>query len=452
VIFKLRHFTHPIEILRFRRFLEASQWWPRERLEAWRRARLLRTLDHAFTEVPHFRALARERGLRAPDVASWEGLRELPFLDRDDVVRLGEKLHARHPGRHEAIPSETSGSTGTPMRFLLDRSANVLEFSSLWRVLNWTGYRFGQRFASFSGRVLAEGRLWEHDWRLNCLHVSTFDFKRDSVPSVVERLRRFEPRVLKGYPSSLSLLARWIEETGVEAPRPAAVLCGSETLLDVQRDVLARVFKCPVHDFYGQNERAALASTCPRGRLHVHEEYSHVELLDDEGRPVPPGTAGHVVTTSFHNLAMPLIRYRTRDLAVESREPCPCGRPHRTLERVLGRAEDVVVTPDGRHVGRLDAAFKYAAHIRSSQVVQETVDALVVRIVRAEGYRGEVEEPALERHLRDRVGSAIRIQFEYVDRIAAGRNGKIKFVVSKVAPQYQTSAAIDLGRVAVGSS
>lgn len=432
--FRLRDFVgHPLEILRFRRFLESSQWWSRERLEAWGLARLRRIVAHALANVPYYGRVARERGFRAEHVRSFEDLALFPILDRDDVVRHHDALVARNARRFEPLPGETSGSTGTPMRFLLDRHTNVLEFASLWRVLSWAGYRFGDRFVSMSGRLLPSGRLWQYDWRLNCLHVSTFDLRRENTREVADRIARFRPRLVKGYPSSISLLARWIVEDGIPAHRPHAVLCGSETLLDHQRATIERAFRCAVHDFYGQNERAALVSTCPRGTRHVHLEYSHVEVLDARGVPAVEGDAGEVVTTGFHNLAMPLIRYRTRDLAVRAAGACRCTRVHTPIERIVGRIEDVVVTPDGRHVGRLDAALKHARGILVSQVVQTTRDAITVRIVRTPEWT-PAEEPGLVRHLRDRLGSAIAIGFEYVDRIEPGPNGKIKFVVSKVAP------------------
>ena len=128
---------------------------------------------------------------------------------------------------------------------------------------------------------------------------------------------------------------------------------------------------------------------------------------------------------------MPLIRYRTDDIAGPPEpSPCTCGRTYRTLKRIVGRIEDVVITPDQRYVGRLDAAFKYSPGIRLSQIVQDTPDEIVVNIVKASSYNSKDEE-TLIRELRARLGHEIKIKLRSVDAIPAGSNGKLKFVISR---------------------
>lgn len=207
------------------------------------------------------------------------------------------------------------------------------------------------------------------------------------------------------------------------------MLTCAESLLDHQRRLVVQVLDCPVYDFYNQNERACLVSTCEEGTYHIHEEYAFVELAPTGA----PGTRS-IITTSFHNRAMPLIRYQTDDLA-EVGGPgadCACGRSYASLGRIIGRVEDVVVTPDGRHVGRLDAAFKYSPGIRMSQVVQDSPDLIEVRIVPAATYSAR-DRDRLDEELHARLGQAIGIHYQLVDDIAPGKNGKVKFMVSTLA-------------------
>ena len=159
------------------------------------------------------------------------------------------------------------------------------------------------------------------------------------------------------------------------------------------------------------------------------------EVIDpDTGKPVADGESGELVITTLSKQAMPMIRYRTRDITAIHPEPCGCGRTYRTLKRIIGRIEDVVITPDHRYVGRLDAAFKYSPGIRLSQIVQETSDEIVVNIVRASSYNSD-DEKTLLRELRTRLGEEIRITLRFVDEIPAGNNGKLKFVISKPGRQ-----------------
>lgn len=429
MIFRLRDFVvYPAAIKRFHDLLLASQGWAPDRLRGWVQERLERTLVHASARVPYYRrTLAPFRNSFASMVERLD-ISELPYLTKEDVRSHFGELHADDWREYRTTPTHTSGSSGTPTKFLLDGDSNVSHFAAIWRVLNWAGYKFGDRFADLTGHVSKHGHLVEYDLRLNCLHLSSFDFKRENIGNYVERLRRFQPVLLKAYPSSLDLFCRWARDAGLQLPEPGAVLTCAESLLEHQRLMIRETLSAPLFDFYNQNERAALISTCRSGRYHIHEEYSLVEQ-------VPQSTkwedSREIVATTFHNLAMPLIRYRTGDLVTQDDGTrCTCGRHYRTVRSIQGRIEDVVVTPDGRHVGRLDAAFKYSPGIRLSRIVQRTPRDIRVDIVKAASYSTQDGE-TLERELRARLGVAIGIHFNFVEDIPVGTNGKIKFVVSE---------------------
>ena len=429
--FRLRDFAYPLGILRLRRSLEATQWWSEARLSAWQDERLCALVRHAAAQVPYYARVLGEAGV---DPAAFRGtadLARLPLLSKDLVREHEAALHARHAWRYGPRPSLTSGSTGTALRFLLDRPTNVLEFATLWRQFNWAGYRFGDTFCDLRGRVVhaADGVVW--DPRLRSLNLSSFELTRERARVYAARIRAARPALVRGYPSSISVLARWMLEDGLDVPPPRAVLTSSETLLEADREIIGRAFGAPVLDYYGQMERVAFIGMCAEGRYHVVPEYGVVEVLDDHDRPVAPGVEGQLVATGLHHRAMPFIRYQTRDLVVLGRESCPCGRAYATVERITGRLEDLVITPDGRHVGRLDAAFKYSQGIRLAQIVQDSAEAITVRIVRAPSY-SEADSRTLLRELRARLGEAIHIDLVFVDAIATTAAGKLQFVVSRV--------------------
>ncbi len=432
VIFRLRDYIfYPGPIWRQHRWLQKAERWTRQERQAWARQRLGQLLEHAVTQVPYYRETLGPYRRQLADMAAALDLSELPLLTKEDVRRHYDKLRSDDAGRRRTNTTETSGSTGTPTRFLLDADSNINQFAAIWRVLNWTGYRFGQRYADMTGFLPRGDGLWQYDWRTNCLHLSSFNFKKEHMPTYVAKMNQFHPAFIKAYPSALYLFCRWLDELGLTY-RPPRVLCCAESLLEHQRALFERVLHCPIYDFYGQNERGALISTCERGSYHVHEEYALTEFL-----PTGDPSMHAIVATNYHNWAMPLIRYRTDDLAeLGPDEPCACGRTYRTVQRIIGRVEDIVVTPDGRHVGRLDAAFKYSNGIRLSQVIQERIEEILVRIVPAEDF-GPGDIARLERELRARLGPEIAIRYEYVDDIPPGPNGKVKFMVSRLG--YSTT-------------
>jgi phenylacetate-CoA ligase len=166
--------------------------------------------------------------------------------------------------------------------------------------------------------------------------------------------------------------------------------------------------------------------------MHIRELHSVLEVLDEDGLPVEPGGTGELVCTSLGNRAMPMFRYRIGDrVTLASTEQCVCGRGGRLVAEVQGRDEDVIVTPDGRHVGRLDHIFKDLVQVAEAQVVQTEVAAVILRIVRRAGYT-EADSRKILAEARLRLGDAIRIDLQFVDRIPRAANGKIRFAVSSV--------------------
>jgi phenylacetate-CoA ligase len=427
--FRLRDFVlYPLAIKRFHDLLLQSQFWSHERLQGWVQERLDRSLRLAVRTVPYYRRTLGPHASRFTEYVDRLDLSELPSITKDTVRLHGAELRADSSTIRASVV-RTSGTTGTPAEFLVDGASNIAQFASLWRVLNWAGYSFGDRFVDIR-RNPSQGPLIRRDRRLNALVIPVFHFRRENVPLYLEQLRRFDPVLIKSYPSAIDLFCRWLRELGLEY-RPRALLTCAETLLDHQRAVIQEVLRCPMFDFYNHNERAGLISTCDHGRYHIHEEYSWVELVGDDGRPAPSGAAGEVVTTTLHNDVMPLIRYRTGDLATRGDQAsCECGRPHRTVARINGRITDVIVTPDGRHLGGLEHAFMRAGGVHRSQIVQETVDEIVVNIVKAPSYT-PADGEQIERGLRSFVGGEMRIRLNYVDAIQPGENGKVQFVVSK---------------------
>ncbi len=425
---------HPLAIKRRHDVLLESQYWTPPQRREWVQERLERTLRHAVRNVPYYRRTLGPHESRFNEMIDRLDLSELPVLSKQDVRVHFDELCADGISSVERNLVRTSGTTGTPTRFLMDQESNLNQFASMWRALNWAGYRFGNRFADF--RADPDKRFAaSYDARQNCLVFPIEYLKKDNVPRYVNALKAFRPAVIKGYPTTLNLVCHWMKELGLDELQVKRVVCCAETLRDHHRATIEKVMQCPVYDFYAQNERAALISTCEKGRYHVHEEYSFVESPSEELDRPGPAKSIEVVTTTFHNLAMPLIRYQTGDLVtLGDGAPCECGRTYRIVGRIDGRLQDMVVAPDGRHLGSLEHAFFDAPGVQMSQIVQRTTAGIEVKIVRAKDFVAEDLE-RVEARLRGMIGDEMDIEISLVDSIPAGENGKIPFVISTPGSQ-----------------
>jgi phenylacetate-CoA ligase len=195
----------------------------------------------------------------------------------------------------------------------------------------------------------------------------------------------------------------------------------------MDRQVLIDQMGCQVFDEYNSAERVSLIQTCEYGNYHIASDYGFTELL-----PVDGGRY-ELVGTGFNNLLMPLIRYRLGDLVEldSGKERCQCGRQFPCVKSVIGRMDDYVRTPDGRHVGRLSQVFKGVRNVAMGQIVQDSLKCVTIRIVPYAGFDEDTKRQVFNQAC-ERLGTDIDIKVELVSDIPRSANGKFKLVVSKL--------------------
>jgi len=393
-------------------------------------------LGHAAARVPYYRALFREQGFDPERVRGLADLERVPLLTKDAVRRNASDLLSEGEEPARLVCIHTSGTTGTPLDLYQSRALFQKEYAFWWFHRSWAGVRRGCRTATLAGHPVVPAEqdrvpFWVRNRLENQMLFSSYHMSPGNLEHYCCALERFRPELVHGYPSSIYLVALRLNDDGVRTVRPRAVFTSSETLLEHQRAEIERAFGCKAYSYYGNAERAGYIGECERGSFHVMAEHSIAEFLNDDGAPVRPGEEGVLVCTNVDNLAMPLIRYVTGDVAVPlpAGERCPCGRGGRLVRSLVGRVEDYVVTPDGAHVGRLDHILKGVRHVREAQVYQPAVDRVVLKVSRDEGY-SEADERTLLANTRERLGTSMDIAFEYVDRVERTAGGKFRFVVS----------------------
>ena len=417
-----------------RQAIERSQWLPPEGWQALQLEEARSLALHAARQVPYYRELFGRLGIDPLAWRSLDDLHALPELSRDDVIEAGASLLAEG-GPWLRFKGSTSGTTGRAMLGWRDRASIAVEQAFVERQAAWAGYRPGERRAWLRGDPVvpahqSDGPLWRHNRAENMLMLSSYHLSPGNGAAYIEALERFDPVMLQAYPSSISYLARWLEEHDqvYRGPSLRGIVTSSETLGAADRQVIAERFGCRVFDWYGAFERVAAIGTCEHGNYHVLEDYGCVEF-----EPNGDGTA-NLIGTGFGNRSMPLFRYRADDVVVPA-DPgyqCPCGRSFRVIERVLGRVDDVIRTPDGRHVVMLDWIFAGLFGLMEAQVVQDRLDEVRIRIVAGSEF-GFADEQALLARALERLGPRVRIRIERVAQIERTRNGKFRQIVSRLS-------------------
>jgi phenylacetate-CoA ligase len=334
------------------------------------------------------------------------------------------------------IHRHTSGTTGKSLQFYSQKSGIAFQWAVWWRHRKRFGIDFGTWHLNFTGKVVAPiGQRRPPFWRWNRpVHqvlVGMHHLTTAKVTALVSFLNANRFELFTGYPSIVHAFVLAARECGLDLRvRPKVVSTGAENMLDYQQRDISEYTGAILTDTYGLSEGCGNASHCPQFVYHEDPEFGILECVD----PVPLGEGrirGRIVCTGFAHPAFPFIRYDTGDMGIWVDPPaaCPCGRKSRVLLGVEGRADDYVVTPEGNRIMRFDYIFKDTPSVRESQIVQEKLGEVVVRILRRPSYSTR-DEQSISKEIHHWISPRLEVRFQYVDEIERESNGKFKAVKS----------------------
>jgi phenylacetate-CoA ligase len=422
--------------------LEQMQWYPADRLEDYQNQQLRTLIRHCYDNVPYYRKIMDDSKLQPADISTISDLPLLPILTREDIKRNFAGLTAHNIKRSQLYVGHTSGTTGSPLEFLYDRRICLMKNVVDWRQKHWGGVNFGDKIAFFLGRVVVpisqtKPPFWRANWVLNHLFFSSFHLSSGNMARYIEKLERFNPMAVEGYPSTAYIIARYLLSQKRIFP-VKAVFTSSETLFPQQREIIEKAFACPVFDFYGLAERVAFASECNAHEgHHINTDFGVIEILNRNLQPVARGEIGRIVATGLHNYGMPLIRYQTSDVTSLKDRKCSCGREFPLMEDVTTKAEDIITTRDGRYISSsiLTHPFKPMHNVAESQIIQEDRESIRVKIVKLPSY-DDKDTLYLQEELKKRVGAGMKIDIEFVESIPRTPSGKFRWVISRVPLEF----------------
>lgn len=409
---------------------------PLENLINLQNERLQKIIRHAYENVPYYKDLFDRLKLKPGDIKNAEDLSKIPILEKDIIRKSPNSLVARNIDKREIVLQYTSGTTGTPLELYntLDglQYSHALEFF----VRYIYGLTLKSKQASFIGRIVVpysqtNPPFWHYNLILNQYLFSSYHMSDQYLLYYIDKLEDFHPDEIVGYPSSIYILAKFLVKNNIKSIRPKVVFGNSEPILAYQREVMEEAFHCPVREWYSSTEQAFFAYQCPYENYHIVHPYGIVEIVDSKDNDLNYDEIGDLVCTGLTNYAMPLIRYRIGDSASIGIVDCPCSNKSMVFKEILGRSDDILVTPDGKHIGRLDPVFKGLKGIKECQIIQKDIDKILLKIVKEESY-SEKDTEILIASLVKRIGTTMKIQVEYTNEIPRGYNGKFRAVVSEI--------------------
>lgn len=428
--------SNVISTLNKLRLLPLTQWRKRLDAESLRRTQLRllkRRMQHAYRHVPLYRDRWDKVGVHPDQLRTLEDLRRFPIIEKDDIRdAFPTGAVARGTDLSRCRIQQTSGSSGQCMEIALDWRSDDARALFTQRVYGMHGFTFWRRTAYLFPYPLPlqkNLRLYQNR------HIDS------NLPAgrIVDTLLEFRPHLLAATPSDLFDLCDGFDgdlrQLGL-----MAICVHSEPMSQDERSHLAERFGCRIATNYYCNEVWAIGAECSAGTLHQFPDNVVLEIVDDDGDPVPAGESGQVIVTSLHNYVHPFIRYRLGDAAAWEADErgCECGLRLPAIRLIEGRDDDYLVYPDGTriHPSKITVAvkspcFRYPGQqiFRDYRITQDGPTHVTVQIV--PGRDAELFEECAHQgveNLGRLLGSTFTVTLETPPALDRGSGGKRKIM------------------------
>ena len=320
----------------------------REQIKAWQDERLVKQVRHVWDNVPSYRKKMEEMGVTPEDIKSSADLYKLPFTSKAD-------LRDNYPDGLVAVPRSkcvrvhaTSGTTGKRVMAFYTQHDIDLWTDCCARAITAVGgseedvCQIAYGYGMFTGGI----GLDQGSRRVGCL---TVPISSGNTDRQIQFIRDLGTTILCCTPSYAAYLGESMHEMGMtpdQIPLKAGIF-GAEAWSEEMRQDIQKTMGIKAYDIYGLTELSGpgVAFECSeQSGMHINEDHFIAEIIDpDTGEVLPEGSKGELVFTSIDKEAFPLLRYRTRDICILTREKCSCGRTLVKMCKPMGRSDDMLI-------------------------------------------------------------------------------------------------------------
>ena len=318
-----------------------------EQIRAWQSERLVKTVKHVYENNSYYRKLMEEKGVTPDDIKGVDDLYKLPFLTKDDLREAYPYGLLSKPLSECVRIQSTSGTTGKRVvAFYTQNDIDLWEDCCARAIVAAGGTKgdvcqVGYGYGLFTGGAGLNGG----SHKVGCL---TLPMSSGNTERQLQFMCDLQSTILCCTPSYAQYLAESIEEQGIKDQiKLKAGIFGAEAWTQEMRQDIETRLGIKAYDIYGLTEISGpgVAFECSeQNGMHVNEDHFIAEIINPKtGEVLPEGEKGELVFTCITKEAFPMIRYRTKDICVLSREKCSCGRTHVKMAKPMGRSDDMLI-------------------------------------------------------------------------------------------------------------
>ncbi len=411
--------------LKYHDELSQKQWLSKDEIEKLQLEKLKRLLSFSIQNIPFYKQ--RFVGFAPLRITSLDDIKNLPIINKEELKAAGPDAIAKN--RRRLISKTTSGTTGPPFNFVIDRDFFSLEIARNLRIFDLPGLEIGEPWVLFTplrdkkssifsfltNRLVLDANQITKERTPPCCPSSInnrLEPDEDMIRHFCKRIQKHKPEAIYSYPSALIALATFIRKWGITDINIKTIISSGETLTPKIRILIKETLNGEVFNLYGTTEFPTIAEECKEHNgLHIFADSYIVEFVNN----------GEIVITDLDNYTMPFIRFQTGDLGFPKNSQCKCGRNFPHMEITRGRISDLIITPDGKFLRRIffESLFKKNQEIKNFEITQNEHERIMISLMVDKPFP-ESRQEFLIRRCRDYAGNSIDIEIKTSHKLLFG--------------------------------
>lgn len=431
------------------KMLNQAYYWDPEIIREWQLNRLKDIVRYASLKVPWYRETYKSIGFNWEDLKSIEDIEKLPLINKQIVGENTNKFIADGININQVSHAVTGGSTGKPLNLYLEKKSSAVELAFKAKILQQFDCKLGDRVLILRAQLESQNPktpYWTYYPHRTELAINTYLMSNESIKEIAKKIRQFKPKYVRAIPSTVAQFCHYLLEIkeSIGYP-PKFVLLSSENSYRKQRELISKVFNCQTIMKYGLSEGVVVAVENKQyENYNVNPFYGFAEIIKtNKELAVKKDEQGEIIGTSFYNYVMPLIRYRTGDIATIAEGASSWGIEGNLWKSIDGRTVELIKTKDSRWI--MVAALLFGTHddtfsnVDELQIEQEKPGILTMRIIKGIGYTSN-DEKMIKKMISDLSKGGFDLRFQYVDVMKKTGRGKHKLLIQHLnIPEYMTN-------------
>jgi len=355
---------------------------------------------------------------------------DLPIISKDFLKNNYQAFFSKKYEQNQLVKTTTSGSYGTPFTYYLTPSKKKRQQAEVIYFGKQANYEVGVKHAYIR---VTDSKSKLKLFLQNELLIDPTNMNRNWFETYRNKLKNGY-KVIIGYPSTLTALARYCIEKGDTSNDFSieGIITTAEPLYKEQQEIIEKLFNCSVSNRYSTEEFGVLANSCKEGNLHINQATFYIEVLDiNINREVEPGEVGRIVVTDLYSHALPLIRYDIGDLGIYA-DKCTCGFNGKTLLKILGREVETIYDTNSNPVSpfAINGAMRDIDEVLQFQFIQKEKFKYNLIIVPLKPFTEEIKNEINERFLNI-LGRDAKISLHIKNDIPPLKSGKRPYIMQE---------------------